>query len=131
MHGPPRSVAGIAFRRTRRAALLALTVPALGAWAADRDGLDPARFAALHVADDAAYGAGVWAGCLRSRTIEPLVPRVSWRSGVWARRTLRQTIDGDGAGNADGGEPGAGVSEGMGKGKGMGKEGKATRPPTG
>ena len=91
----PGLVAGLALRRTRRAALLALTVPALTAWAADRDSLDPTRFVALHVADDVAYGAGVWAGCLRSRTIEPLVPRVSWRSGVWARPTLRQTVGAD------------------------------------
>jgi mycofactocin system glycosyltransferase len=97
----PALVAGLALRRTRRAALLALTVPALAAWAADRDGLDPARFVALHVADDAAYGAGVWAGSLRARTIEPLVPRVSWRSREWARRTVRQTLGGGGDGDGD------------------------------
>ena len=115
----PALVAALALRRTRRAALLALTVPALAAWAADRDALDPARFVALHVADDAAYGAGVWAGCVRSRTIEPLVPRVSWRSAQWARRTLRQTL-------ADGGDGGEGEGAEAEGGGGAGTDGTGT-----
>jgi hypothetical protein len=32
-----------------------------------------------HVADDIAYGAGVWAGCVRERTLVPVRPRISWR----------------------------------------------------
>lgn len=32
--------------------------------------------AALRLADDFAYGLGVWAGCLRHRTLVPLVPRL-------------------------------------------------------
>jgi hypothetical protein len=50
------------------------------------------RFSALHVADDAAYGAGVWAGCARERTLVPLVPRISWRSRVWSSRTLHDEL---------------------------------------
>ena len=67
------------------------------------EALDPVRYAALHVADDVAYGAGVWVGCARERTLVPLVPRVSWRArvvvrasplrherrGRWRRRRLR------------------------------------------
>ncbi|WP_227980674.1 mycofactocin biosynthesis glycosyltransferase MftF [Nocardia spumae] len=34
---------------------------------------DP-RAAVLRVADDIAYGTGVWAGCLRTRTAEPVLP---------------------------------------------------------
>ena len=48
------------------------------------EALDPVRFTALHVADDVAYGAGVWAGCARERTLVPLVPRISWRAGSWS-----------------------------------------------
>jgi mycofactocin system glycosyltransferase len=36
------------------------------------------RDAALRIADDLAYGAGVWAGCLRHRTIRPLLPSISF-----------------------------------------------------
>lgn len=41
-------------------------------------GTDP-RHAVSAVADEAAYGAGVWWGCLRSRTFEPVLPAVSAR----------------------------------------------------
>ncbi len=83
----------MAFRRTRKAAALALVLPALGDWVPDRGALDPLRFAALHVADDAAYGAGVWAGCARERTVTPLLPRISWRSRAWSSRTLREGLE--------------------------------------
>ncbi|WP_051310338.1 MULTISPECIES: mycofactocin biosynthesis glycosyltransferase MftF [Thermocrispum] len=33
------------------------------------------RWAALRIADDIAYGVGVWVGCLRYRTPDPLLPR--------------------------------------------------------
>ncbi len=88
----PALVLGLAFRRTRRAAALALLIPALRDWADDPGGLDPVRYSALHVADDVAYGAGVWAGSARARTVVPLVPRISWRSRVWSSRSLRSTL---------------------------------------
>ena len=50
------------------------------------------RATALHVADDVAYGAGVWVGCARERTVVPLVPRISWRSRVWSSGTLRAEL---------------------------------------
>jgi mycofactocin system glycosyltransferase len=88
----PALVLGLAFRRTRRLAALALLVPALRDWGDHPEALDPVRYAALHVADDVAYGAGVWAGCLRARTVVPLVPRVAWRSRVWSSRSLRTAL---------------------------------------
>ena len=88
----PALVIGLAFRRTRRASALALLLPALGDWAADRDGADLVRAAAVHVADDVAYGAGVWVGCARERTLVPLIPRISWRARVWSSATLRQEL---------------------------------------
>lgn len=36
----------------------------------------PARFLIAHLMDDMMYGAGVWAGCLRHRTLIPLRPRI-------------------------------------------------------
>jgi mycofactocin glycosyltransferase len=88
----PALVAGLAFRRTRKASALTLVIPALGDWVANREALDPLRFTAFHVADDAAYGLGVWAGCARERTVAPLVPRISWRSRVWSSRTLHADL---------------------------------------
>jgi mycofactocin system glycosyltransferase len=72
---------GTAARRWgRRAAVASLLVgPALAAWSQRRPGLDPARFVLGHIADDVAYGAGVWAGCARERTLAPVRPRISWR----------------------------------------------------
>ena len=66
--------------------------PPLNDWAADTEALDPIRFTALHVVDDVAYGAGVWAGCARERVLEPLLPRVVWRSRTWSAITLRQSL---------------------------------------
>ena len=50
------------------------------------------RAVALHVADDVAYGAGVWVGCARERTLVPLIPRVAWRSRVWSSPALRELV---------------------------------------
>ncbi len=86
----PALLAGLAFRRSRRACALALTLASLSDWSAHRDALDPVRYSALHVADDAAYGAGVWVGCARRRTLGPILPRVSWRAPAWSSDSLRR-----------------------------------------
>ena len=67
----PAFILALASRRTRKAALAALLVPALADWWDDQSGLDPLRYAALHVADDTAYGVGVWLGCAREKTAAP------------------------------------------------------------
>ena len=36
------------------------------------------RFVLGHLADDVAYGAGVWAGSLRARTTVPVRPAIAW-----------------------------------------------------
>jgi mycofactocin system glycosyltransferase len=65
-------------RRGRRlpAALLLLGLPALVEWWQRRPDVDPARWTAACLADDLAYGMGVWAGCIRARTLRPLLPVV-------------------------------------------------------
>jgi hypothetical protein len=88
----PALVLGLVPRRTRKAAALALLAPALADWWEDRGDLDAVSYVALHVADDAAYGAGVWFGCARERTAAPLVPRVSFRARVWSARSLRENL---------------------------------------
>ena len=89
----PLFALGLLFRRTRRASALALVVPALHEWAADRQNLDPVRAVAVHVADDVAYGTGVWVGCARERTLVPLIPRIAWRARVWSKPALRERLN--------------------------------------
>lgn len=89
----PALVLALLFRRTRRRALGALLTPAIHDWVKAPGNLDPVRYAALHVADDVAYGTGVWAGCARARTIRPLVPRLVFRSRVWSSGSLREQLD--------------------------------------
>jgi mycofactocin system glycosyltransferase len=79
-----RTAAGRLGRRAAAASLL--LGPVLDGWRRTRrpqpgDGpeLDPVRFAAGHIAADIAYGAGVWTGCARARTLAPVTPRLNWR----------------------------------------------------
>jgi mycofactocin system glycosyltransferase len=73
---PLTAACAIAWRRTRPAILAALVVPPLLEWRGAREplALDPFRYGALRLLDDVAYGTGVWAGCLRSRSLRALVP---------------------------------------------------------
>ena len=88
----PALLLGLCWRKTRPAAALALLVPAAGDWLRGRRPLDPVRYAALHVADDVAYGSGVWLGCLRARTLAPLLPRIELRTRLWSTRSLRTQL---------------------------------------
>jgi mycofactocin glycosyltransferase len=97
----PALVLGLAFRRTRAASALALLVPALRESAADRQGTDAMRAVAVHVADDVAYGTGVWVGCARERTLVPLIPRIAWSARVWSTTTLRRDLRSGSAEEAD------------------------------
>ncbi|WP_051025417.1 mycofactocin biosynthesis glycosyltransferase MftF [Nocardia aobensis] len=63
----PAALFGRRGRRLLLAAYLPVVVRAVAA------GRDP-RAGLLRIADDLAYGLGVWAGCLRTRTAEPVVP---------------------------------------------------------
>ena len=96
----PLLVMGLLFHRTRRLAALAMLVPALHDHGQEPGRLDAPRYVGLHVADDLAYGAGVWIGCLQARTAVPLLPRVAWRSRTWSSATLREDLgrtDGSGS----------------------------------
>jgi len=63
----------------RRAAVLSLLLGApLTTWATRRRALGTLRFTLGHLADDVAYGAGVYGGCLRTRTTTPIRPRIAW-----------------------------------------------------
>jgi mycofactocin system glycosyltransferase len=90
----PALLLALCWRKTRPAAALALLGPAVADWVAERGELDPVRYGALHVADDVAYGTGVWLGCLRARTLAPLLPRVEFRARMWSNRSLRTQLGG-------------------------------------
>lgn len=72
-------VATAAARRPapRRLVAMAFAVTVLDDWRRRRPRLDPLRYAVASLADDIAYGVGVWAGCVRARNVEALLPRLS------------------------------------------------------
>ncbi len=64
----------------RRAAAASLLLgPPLTAYADRQPQLDLLRYTLAHIADDVCYGAGVWTGCLRERTLIPVTPVISRR----------------------------------------------------
>jgi mycofactocin system glycosyltransferase len=74
-------VAAWAWRARRPGLAAALLLPGLDAWWRRRPAVDPVRFAALALADDAAYGVGVVWGAMRAGTVAPLLPRMRSVSG--------------------------------------------------
>ena len=88
--GPALVAGGLRSRRGAVLAASAVVVPPLVDWWRRHPDLDPVRWSIACVADDVAYGAGVWAGCIRSRSFGPLVP------------SLRMGRPPDGDGDGDG-----------------------------
>jgi mycofactocin system glycosyltransferase len=75
---PAAVAAALVGRRARRALLAAAVLGPLLDWDPEI-GVDRVRYVALRVADDVAYGSGVWLGCWRQRTTAPLWPDLrSW-----------------------------------------------------
>jgi mycofactocin glycosyltransferase len=80
--------AAIAVPRLRVPVAALILAPPLLDWADRRPPLDPARYVAARLLDDAAYSLGVWQGCLRRRTFAPLLPAIGpMRNGAAGRRT--------------------------------------------
>jgi mycofactocin system glycosyltransferase len=76
----------------RRLALASLLAgPPAAAWLRARPRLDPVRFTLGYLADEAAYGAGVYRGALAERLAEPLLPRIAWRP--LPKRAVLQATD--------------------------------------
>ena len=85
---PLGAVTLVAARRSRVARLgaTAMLVPiAMDFWR-ERPSLDPLRYLSLQLLDDAAYGSGVIASSIRSRSVKPLVPVVRLPIPGWVRR---------------------------------------------
>lgn len=72
--------------RLRLVAAGALTVAATRNWRTRPRHLDPVRYVAARLADDLAYGGGLWWGCWRARTTRPLRPAV-----ITARRNAKRS----------------------------------------
>jgi mycofactocin glycosyltransferase len=68
--------AAVAVPKLRLPVAALMLAPPLLDWADRRPPLDPVRYTAARLLDDAAYSIGVWQGCLRRRTIRPLTPAV-------------------------------------------------------
>jgi mycofactocin system glycosyltransferase len=74
---PLALVAALASRRARLAVGAAMLVPLID-WTPDV-GLGRVEYLLARLADDVAYGTGVWEGCLRERSVAALVPDLrSW-----------------------------------------------------
>ena len=67
-------------RLGRRLAVASLLAgPPLAEWRRIRPPLNAAAFSLGYLADEAAYGAGVYRGALTERLLSPLLPAVAWR----------------------------------------------------
>ena len=66
--------AAVAVRRLRLPVTALILAPPLLDWADRRPPLGPVRYVAARLLDDAAYSLGVWQGCVRRRTVRPLLP---------------------------------------------------------
>jgi len=71
--------AALALRKLRVPVAALILLPPLLDWADRRPPLDPARYVAARLLDDAAYSLGVWQGCLARRTARPLLPLIGGR----------------------------------------------------
>lgn len=83
--GPALLVAIAGWRRSRGAGLALLLVAPFAEWIDRRPALDPISWTVASVVDDLAYGAGVWRGCLRERTLQAIIPRCPWLARMTAR----------------------------------------------
>jgi mycofactocin system glycosyltransferase len=73
-------------RSLRSAATIALATPAVIEWARSEPRPRMVPYVLTHVADDVAYGCGVWAGSMRARTLRPLLPEFVLGRRTWPAR---------------------------------------------
>jgi mycofactocin system glycosyltransferase len=71
--------AAVAVRRLRLPLAGLVLAPPLLDWLDRRPPLDPARYVAARLLDDAGYSLGVWQGCVERRTVRPLMPLLRGR----------------------------------------------------
>lgn len=74
---PIAVILALVSRRARTVLLTAALIPAMYEWWSQRPALDPLRYLAIRIIDDASYGAGVWEGVIAHRSTEAIMPEVS------------------------------------------------------
>jgi mycofactocin system glycosyltransferase len=80
---PIAMILALVSKRARVALIIAVMAPALFEWATKKPKLDPVRYTAMRILDDAAYGTGVWRGVVERRNLGPVTPDVSsWPSNA-------------------------------------------------
>ncbi|GAA5056764.1 mycofactocin system glycosyltransferase [Thermocatellispora tengchongensis] len=78
-HWWPLAALGCLFsRRTRRAVAAAALLDTVSDLRRTGAHLDPFRFALARRLDDAAYGAGLWYGAIKGRSLRALLPDIRW-----------------------------------------------------
>jgi len=80
--------AAIAVRRLRLPLAALVLAPPLLDWLDRRPPLDPVRYVAARLLDDAGYSLGVWQGCAERRTVRPLLPVLRGRDPHLCRPRL-------------------------------------------
>ncbi len=88
--------AAAAVPRLRLPVAALMLAPPLLDWAGRRPPLDPARYVAARLLDDAAYSLGVWQGCLARRTVRPLLPVIGSRAPRLTGPPVRDGMGRDG-----------------------------------
>ncbi len=68
-------VLALVSKRARRVLAVSAVVPNIWRWTRRKPEVDPLRYVALRVIDDASYGAGVWSGARREGSWDAIRPR--------------------------------------------------------
>lgn len=74
---PIAVIMALVSRRARTVLFAAALIPAMYEWWSRRPALDPLRYFAVRLIDDASYGLGVWEGVITNRSADALMPDVS------------------------------------------------------
>lgn len=82
---PIAAAASLPSRRVRRALAAAAVIPALLEWRERRPDVSPSTWAAARLADDLAYCAGVWRGCVAVGSWRAIRPNLTGIPGLTQR----------------------------------------------
>ena len=72
---PMALLAAVSFARARRVLLVVALAPHLVEWIRRRPSIGAAQWCAMGLADDMAYGVGVWVGCVKEKSFTSLLPK--------------------------------------------------------
>jgi len=90
---PVAVLAAAGFARARRVLLVVALAPHLAEWIRRRPTVGVAQWCAMRLADDIAYGAGVWVGCAKENSFTSLLPRRTRARRVNSGQTTATSLD--------------------------------------